>query len=250
MLNPHASNDTILFIACFPGSCIITIVTGKQFDNESTLQRNWPPRSSAHDAPGSRCSAPRARPCWIALATLPLLRFDRFTKPIYRGVNTSWARPGTTRGSVKDRAAANIVAEGRTKWEIRSRQNPARCYQRKHWHRLRHAGRVSKKFPVTLCMPEQCLGRAQKNSSGLRREYRLHRSRRRFRRRDPLGHEISPPSIRTYISTPIRTSIDAHNGRPIITERRMNLAADRRTASRTSSPCSEPAALLWGPPAA
>src|SRR6202044_2540701 len=67
---------------------------------------------SAHDAPEADATRP-GQTLLDRIGNTPLLRFDRFTahRP---GVTllgkAEWYNPG---GSVKDRAAANIVAEGR-----------------------------------------------------------------------------------------------------------------------------------------
>ena len=66
----------------------------------------------AHDAPQSATARP-GQTLLDRVGNTPLLRFDRFTKHL-PGVTllgkAEWYNPG---GSVKDRAAANIVAEGR-----------------------------------------------------------------------------------------------------------------------------------------
>ena len=67
---------------------------------------------SAHDAPQSAAARP-GQTLLDRIGNTPLLRFDRFTAHL-PGVTllgkAEWYNPG---GSVKDRAAANIVAEGR-----------------------------------------------------------------------------------------------------------------------------------------
>ena len=77
-------------------------------------------------------ASPRARGRVLLerIGNTPLLRFDQLTAHL-PGVTllgkAEWHNPG---GSVKDRAAANIVAEGRRSGRLRSRQNPARRHQR------------------------------------------------------------------------------------------------------------------------
>jgi cysteine synthase B len=60
-----------------------------------------------------------------------------------------WANPG---GSVKDRAAASMVQDARDRGLLQSRQNPARCLQRKHGIAFAMLG-AALGFPVHLAMP-------------------------------------------------------------------------------------------------
>ena len=74
------------------------------------------------------------------IGNTPLLRFDQLTAQLPRVTllgKAEWHNPG---GSVKDRAAANIVAEGHRHRQVQFGQNPARRHKRQHRHRLRHAG--------------------------------------------------------------------------------------------------------------
>ena len=94
----------------------------------------------AHHAP--KAAIPRPGQSLLdRIGNTPLLRFDRLTADL-PGVTllgkAEWHNPG---GSVKDRAAANIVADRPPQREIHSRQDSARRDQRKHRHCLCHAGR-------------------------------------------------------------------------------------------------------------
>ena len=57
---------------------------------------------------------------------------------------------------------------------------------------------------------DQCFGRTQENPPGLRSEHSIHRSSARIRRRHSHGAASLPPSIRTYISTPINIPTTAN----------------------------------------
>ena len=64
------------------------------------------------------------------IGNTPLLRLERMVRDfpdVQLLGKAEWYNPG---GSVKDRAAFNIVTEGRRQWTLRSRQDPARFHQR------------------------------------------------------------------------------------------------------------------------
>ena len=100
------------------------------------------------------------------IGNTPLLRLER-SLAILPGIEllgkAEWYNPG---GSVKDRAASNIVAQARASGKFGARQDPARFHQRQHRHRLRHdrrrarlpshavhAGKCFASSASTSCMP-------------------------------------------------------------------------------------------------
>ena len=136
-LRPASSKDTILH-SVFSPPCIITLVTGRDFGDHAKFKQidsgicgGCALRNQSARAPG--------RACWSASATLRCCASIglRRTPSVTLLGKAEWYNPG---GSVKDRAAANIVAEGRRTGQLRSRQDFARRHQRQHRDRLRHAG--------------------------------------------------------------------------------------------------------------
>src|SRR6202041_1695770 len=86
------------------------------------------------------------------IGNTPLLRFDRLTAHL-PGVallgKAEWYNPG---GSVKDRAAANIVAEGRRSGQFSSGKTLLDATSGNTGIAYAMLG-AAERFPVTLCMP-------------------------------------------------------------------------------------------------
>ena len=106
---------------------------------------------SAHHAPEP--AAPRPGQSLLdRIGNTPLLRFDRLTEHL-PGVTllgkAEWYNPG---GSVKDRAAANIVAEGRLSGQFSPGKTLLDATSGNTGIAYAMLG-AAKGFPVTLCMP-------------------------------------------------------------------------------------------------
>ncbi|MGA7504104.1 MAG: cysteine synthase family protein [Candidatus Sulfotelmatobacter sp.] len=106
---------------------------------------------SAEDAPPS-ASAPLGQGLLERIGNTPLLRFDRLTRQL-PGVTllgkAEWYNPG---GSVKDRAAANIVAEGRRGGRFAPGKTLLDATSGNTGIAYAMLG-AAEGFPVTLCMP-------------------------------------------------------------------------------------------------
>ena len=190
----------------------------------------------------------RARVCSTASATRRCLRFDRLTAHL-PGVTllgkAEWYNPG---GSVKDRAAANIVAEGRRSGKFTSGKILLDATSGNTGIAYAMLG-AAEGFPVTLCMPQNVSAERKHILQRLRREHYLYRPRRRLRRRHSQGaRTVAAESRSIFLRRPILQRRQLAG--PLSQHRQRNLAADRGPASLTSSPCSAPAAPLWAPPAA
>ena len=181
----------------------------------------FPSPSQAKAAPG------REKPCWLGSAIRRCCALDALTGelPTVKLLGKAeWHNPG---GSVKDRAAARIVAEARRSRQTCSRKNSARFHQRQHRHRLCHAGRGSR-ISRHAVRARECFSRAKTHSTGIRRKYHLHRSRRRLRWR----HQDRAPAGRAASrSLFLRRSVleRCQLACPLRDHRQRNLAADRRT---------------------
>ncbi|MGB7600766.1 MAG: cysteine synthase family protein [Candidatus Sulfotelmatobacter sp.] len=106
---------------------------------------------SAHEAPEAAVARP-GQTLLDRIGNTPLLRFDRFTAHL-PGVTllgkAEWYNPG---GSVKDRAAANIVAEGRRSGRFAPGKILLDATSGNTGIAYAMLG-ASEGFPVTLCMP-------------------------------------------------------------------------------------------------
>ena len=105
-----------------------------------------------------------------------------------------WINPG---GSVKDRAASNIVREGRRVTESSLREGGLRCHQRQYRHCFRN-DRRSGGFSGDPLHAGKCLHRAQTDSRRVRREHCLYRSGRRLRWRHPQGSQVCAQDPEKY----------------------------------------------------
>ncbi len=177
----------------------------------------------------------------------PLLRFDQLTSHLPSVTllgKAEWYNPG---GSVKDRAAANIVAEGRRSGQFTSDKILLDATSGNTGIAYAMLG-AAEGFPVTLCMPQNVSAERKKilSAYGANILYTdpgdgsdgAIRMARELATRHPI-----------YISTPINTPATPI-GWPTITEPRTKSGSRLKAASLTLSPCSAPAEPLWAPPAA
>src|SRR6267378_5433648 len=106
----------------------------------------------AHDAPEPAIPRPGQKSL-DRIGNTPLLRFDRLTQHL-PGVTllgkAEWHNPG---GSVKDRAAANIVAEGRRSGQLGDGKILLDATSGNTGIAYAMLG-AAEGFPVTLCMPQ------------------------------------------------------------------------------------------------
>ena len=105
----------------------------------------------AQQAPGREMARP-GQSLLDRIGNTPLLRFDRLTAPLPRVTllgKAEWYNPG---GSVKDRAAANIIAEGRRSGKFASGKILLDATSGNTGIAYAMLGALEK-FPVTLCMP-------------------------------------------------------------------------------------------------
>jgi S-sulfo-L-cysteine synthase (O-acetyl-L-serine-dependent) len=105
----------------------------------------------AHDASEAVVSRP-GQSLLDRIGNTPLLRFDRLTPQIPRVTllgKAEWCNPG---GSVKDRAAANIVAEGRRSGQFGPGKTLLDATSGNTGIAYAMLG-AAERFPVTLCMP-------------------------------------------------------------------------------------------------
>jgi hypothetical protein len=120
------------------------------------------------------------------IGNTPLLRFERVTEGL-NGVQVlakaEWANPG---GSVKDRAASNIVAEALRAGKLGAGKTLLDSTSGNTGIAYAMLG-AAYGIPITLVHALECIGGAEANSSGVWRNDRLYRSRRRLRWRDPQG---------------------------------------------------------------
>jgi cysteine synthase B len=106
---------------------------------------------SAHHAPGSAVPRP-GHNLLERIGNTPLLRFDQVTAHLPRVTllgKAEWHNPG---GSVKDRAAANIVAEGRRSGQFSQGKVLLDATSGNTGIAYAMLG-AAEGFPVTLCMP-------------------------------------------------------------------------------------------------
>ena len=147
---------------------------------------------------------------------------------------------------MKDRAAANIVAEGSRSGKFTSGKILLDATSGNTGIAYAMLG-AAEKFPVTLCMP---------TNVSLERKNILQAYGANILYTDPgdgsdgairVARELAakhPDFISTPISTPTTPT-----GRLTTMAQPMKSGSRPKDVSLTSSPCSEPAALLWGPPA-
>jgi len=171
--NPHHLR-TPYYIACLACSCIITIVTGKEFEDESQFSE-IAATFSAHDAPEAG-TARLGQTLLDRIGNTPLLRFDSFNAHL-PGVTllgkAEWYNPG---GSVKDRAAANIVAEGRRSGRLTPGKILLDATSGNTGIAYAMLG-AAEKFPVTLCMPTNVSAERKKILQAYGAQHFLYRSR-------------------------------------------------------------------------
>ena len=107
------------------------------------------------------------------IGNTPMLRLDALTRDL-PGVallgKAEWYNPG---GSVKDRAAANIVAEGRRTGSLRPGKILLDATSGNTGIAYAMLG-AAEGFPVTLCMPENVSRERKQILAGLRRQHPLH----------------------------------------------------------------------------
>ena len=176
------------------------------------------------------------------IGNTPLLRIDQFTSHL-PGVTllgkAEWYNPG---GSVKDRAAANIVAEGRRGGRFSTGKtcsmppaatpaSPMPCSARRKDFRSRSACPAT--FPLNV--RKFWLPTAQIFCTPILAKVRTAQS-------DWRANWL--PGIPIYISTPINIRT-MPTGRRITTEPQTKSGSRRRAASHTSSPCSAQVGPLW-----
>ena len=109
-----------------------------------------------------------AEPLLATIGNTPLVRLERIPAE-FPGVEicakAEYFNPG---GSVKDRAALNMMLDGERSGKLNHEPHDSRCHQRQHRHRLRH-DRRQPRVPGEARAARQCLRRAQADSEGLRR---------------------------------------------------------------------------------
>ena len=175
----------------------------------------------------------------------PLLRAARGSAAETPGVElyakAEFQNPG---GSVKDRAAASILARGEAHRTAARRGHHSRCDVGQHRHRLRDdLGGV--RLPAEAVHAGQRHARADAHAEGLRRRADPDQSDGRHRRRDPRGAAaLRRGSAAVFLRRPVQQRRQL--ARPLRDDRAGNHRADRGAASRTSSPASAPAARSWG----
>jgi S-sulfo-L-cysteine synthase (O-acetyl-L-serine-dependent) len=152
-LQSWTSKDTILHSA-FHTSLHITIVTGECF-NMGQVSAKWgepsrEPLSTRHTLEEANSRPGQAlREC---IGNTPMLRFDHLTAHLPAATllgKAEWHNPG---GSVKDRAAGNIVAEGRRSGRFREGKILLDATSGNTGIAYAMLG-AAEGFPVTLCMP-------------------------------------------------------------------------------------------------
>ena len=161
------------------------------------------------------------------IGNTPLLRFDQLTAHL-PGVTllgkAEWHNPG---GSVKDRAAANIVAEGRRSGQFGPGKILLDATSGNTGIAYAMLG-AAEGFPVTLCMPQNVSAERKKILSVYGANILLYRSRRRLRRRHPHGSRTCRQASGFIF---LRRSIlqRCQLARPLSRHRQRNLATNRRT---------------------
>ena len=197
----------------------------------------------AHQAPG-REMVRAGQSLLDRIGNTPLLRFDRLTAPL-PGVTllgkAEWYNPG---GSVKDRAAANIVAEGRRNGKFTPGKILLDATSGNTGIAYAMLG-AAEGFPVTLCMPTNVSVERKKilQAYGARIPTPIPAKDRMAPFERPAN---SPQNIQICISTPISTPT-MRTGKHTITGPQTRSGNRPKDALLTLSPCSEPAALSWAP---
>ena len=172
-----------------------------------------------------------------------LLRLERLTRDL-PGVQllgkAEWLNPG---GSIKDRAAANMVIEGRRSGQFRPGKVLLDATSGNTGIAFAMIG-AAEGFPVTLCMPE--------NVSGERKRI-LHAYGANIIYTDPAdgsdgavarrGMSMRRIQINTFMRTSIQKTMPT--GRLTTTARPTRSGNKRRDGSRTSLPCWVRAERLW-----
>ena len=172
--------------------------------------------------------APRPSRCWPPSATRRCCASTRLP-PSFPGVEifakAEYFNPG---GSVKDRAACNMVLDGERSGKLNHSPHHSRRHQRQHRHRLRH-DRRQPRIQGEAVPARQRLQRAQTHSQSVRRGDGLQRCRRRLRRRHPpLPRDLPGRSRPLFLSRPVQQSGQLEG--PLRTHRPGDHRADRRTA--------------------
>ena len=173
----------------------------------------------------------------------PLLRLRAFghdTPGVELYAKAEFQNPG---GSVKDRAAASILRDGRAQRPAAQGRHDSRRHLRQHRHRLRD-DRRGVRLSHQAVHARQRHARADAHAEGLRRRAGADRSDGRHRRRHPRG---AAAVRRRSAALLLRGSVQQRRqlARALRRHRSRDHRADRRAASRTSSPGSARAARSW-----
>ena len=174
-----------------------------------------------------RLARTQAEPLLATIGNTPLLRLDKIAREfpdIEIFGKAEYFNPG---GSVKDRAALNMVLDGERSGTAEPAPHHPGRHQRQYRHRLRHDRRQPRLSREAGAAGERLRG-AQAHPAGVRRGDGVQRRRTKARTAPSACAARSTWRIRTRIFTPINTTI-----RP--TGRRISRAPGRRSSSRPAA---------------
>ena len=197
----------------------------------------------AHVLPVPGFARTDAEPLLATVGNTPLLRLEKIPAE-FPGIEifakAEYFNPG---GSVKDRAALNMILDGERSGKLNHNRTILDSTSGNTGIAYAMIG-ANRGYKVKLCCPANASHGAQAHSEGLRRGDGLQRSGRGLRRRHPHGAARFMKPIPTSTSIPISTTI-----RP--TGKRTSNAPGRKSsnrpaaASRISSRPWAPAARSW-----
>ena len=155
---------------------------------------------------------PRGSSIVDLIGNTPMVRLSGFEaglRSVELYAKAEWKNPG---GSVKDRPAARMLADGERAGALTRGKDHPRRHVREHRHRLRDDWRGARVPCAAVRARERDAG-AQTDSAGVRGGDRLHRSDGRVRRRDPARQGDVCRRARTCTSTRTSTTTPATGGR-------------------------------------
>ena len=163
-------------------------------------------RSRAEAETSGNQAIPIGRRSLELIGNTPLLRLERITRDL-PGIEllgkAEWYNPG---GSVKDRAASNIVAQARASGKFGPGKTLLDSTSGNTGIAYAMIG-AAQGFPVTLCMPENVSIERKHILHAYGAQHYLYRSRRRFRRSHSHRPRTLTPNIptNTFMPTSIPT---------------------------------------------
>ena len=180
------------------------------------------------------------------IGNTPLIRLSGFEaglRNVELYAKAEWRNPG---GSVKDRPAARMIADGERSRRADARQDPPRRHVRQHRHRLRDDRRRAR-LPRPAVRAGERDARAEADPAGVRRRDRVHRPDGRVRRRHHHARKAmyaeNPDAL--LLSGPVQQPRQL--ARRTTTRRRRRSSSRPAAGSRTSSPASARAARSSAP---